>query len=312
MKQRLPSLNALRAFDAVATRLSFTRAAKDLNVTPGAVRYLVNELEQDLGVKLLDRRNRKLALTNAAQAGVPILRSVFARLPEAVERMTDAQAHHVLTVRVTPSFAANWLVPRLDHLSAAFPDLDIRLSASQELVDFTRDDVDILLRHDDWEHGGLHSDRLFYEEVFPVCSPGLMNGRLPLKVPGDLRRHTLIHLRRPRAFPPWPDWRDWLITAGVDGVDTSVGPQFSLQGMAHQAAARGQGVALGSVSAADELADGSLVRPFELSIAAGCGFRLFCRKDALTRAGVKAFREWLLAEAKESFGRWQTPPTADN
>ena len=171
---------------------------------------MVNELELDLGVKLLDRRNRKLKLTDAGQAGVPVLRSTFARLPDAVKRMTDAKAHSVLAVRVTPSFAMHWLVPRLDHLHMTFPDLDIRLSASQELVDFTRDDVDISLRHDDWDHTDLHSDLLFYDEVFPVCSPGVLNGDPPLKTPNDLSHHPLIHLERPRTLRPWPDWQMWL------------------------------------------------------------------------------------------------------
>ena len=301
MKSRFPSLNALRTFDAVATHLSFTRAAESLHVTPGAVRQLINELEAELGVKLLNREGRRLTLTSTAELGIPLLRSGFSDLAAAVNRMTDTQTKSVLTVRVAPSFAISWLIPRLDRLRKIAPDLDVRLSASQELPDFSRDNVDILLSHDDWDHAELHSDLLFRDRVFPVCSPALLEGAHPLREPQDLHKHTLIHLDRPATVPPWPDWGTWLRAANVDNVDITLGPRFSIQALAHQAAANGQGVALGTVLAADELTSGALVRPFDLEVPGGSGFRLFCRTASLDQTGVAAFRHWLLSETATAF-----------
>jgi LysR family glycine cleavage system transcriptional activator len=300
MARRLPPLNALRAFEAAARHLSFTKAAEELNVTPAAISHQVKGLEAQLGVELFRRLTRALRLTDAGQAAYPKLRDGFDRLAEGVELIRAQDGGSVLTVSVPPSFGAKWLVPRLDRFRARHPDLDVRIDATDRLTDFRQDNVDVALRYGAGDYPGLHVDKLFGEEMVPLCSPRLLEGPLPLKVPGDLRHHTLLHLEWSRTLETSPSWRMWLLAAGVHDVDASRGPRFSMETMVLQAAIDGQGVALsGTVLAADDLAEGRLVMPFDLSVCDPMDFAYYLvgpkRTAELPR--VAAFRAWVLDEA---------------
>ncbi len=297
MADRLPSLNALRAFDAAARHLSLTRAAAELHVTPAAISHQIKGLEEDLGVVLFRRVGRELRLTDAAQAAVPALREAFDRLAEATRRLRAGDGDRVVTVNAPPTFASAWLVPRLDRFKDCHPDIDVRLDASADLVDFARNAVDIAVRYGAGDHGDLDTVKLFDDDMFPVCSPRLLSDRRPLRSPADLARHTLLHYDWTAHAGVRPDWKMWLVAAGAD-VDASRGPRFSHQGMALDAALRGQGVALGSHAlCGDDLAAGRLVQPFDMIMALDFAYYAVTPRPMLRRRTVIAFRDWILAEA---------------
>ena len=302
MFRTLPPLNALRAFEAAARHLSFTKAAEELGVTPAAVSHQIKGLEDFLGVTLFRRLTRALVLTEAAQRALPALREGFTKLAEGSERLRAPADTGVLTVSVDPSIAVKWLVPRLERFHQVYPGLDLRLDANGALVDFARDGVDVGIRYGGGQYPGLRSDLMFAERVIPVCSPELMKGPHPLRTPEDLRHHTLLHLDW-RVEETAPNWRMWLLAAGVEGVDASRGPHFNLESMVLQAALEGQGVGLvDAVLAHDDLARGRLVKPFELSVSGESGFSYYV-VTPLARAEepkIAAFREWVLAEAASS------------
>lgn len=299
MARRLPPLNGLRAFEAAARHLSLTKAAEELHVTPGAISQQVKALEQYLGVRLFRRMNRALLLTDVGQACLPGLREGFDRLAAAVESARRSDSQRPLTVSVAPSFAAKWLVPRLDHLRRAYPGIDVRVDASLRLSDFDREDVDVGIRYGGGDYPGLRVDRLLTEEIFPVCSPALLRGPHPLRQPADLRFHTLLHVDWAAHFESWPDWRMWLTTAGIYDIDAVRGPRFTQTGIALQAAIEGQGVALaGSVLVAHDLQTGRLIKPFAQSMPTSFAYFLVCSPSAADLPRVATFRRWILAEAE--------------
>jgi LysR family transcriptional regulator, glycine cleavage system transcriptional activator len=294
MSRRLPPLNALRAFEAAARHLSFTRAADELHVTQTAISHQIKGLEERLGVRLFRRLPRGLLLTEEAQRYLPPVRDAFDRIAAATAQLAAGSSSGSLTVSVLPSFAAKWLVPRLGRFRAAHPDLDLRISSSSQLVDFARDDVDVGIRMGRGNYPGLRVDRLFGESVVPVCSPELLSGPHPLRRPADLRHHVLLH------DDDHTGWQLWLELAGVEGVDARRGPILTDSAMVVQAAADGQGVALArSVLAAGDLAAGRLVRPFEVSLPHDLAYYLVSPEATAEQPKIRAFRAWVLAEAKE-------------
>ncbi len=297
MARRLPSLNALRAFEAAARHLSFTRAAQELNVTQAAISHQVKALEGHLGVTLFRRLNRRLLLTDAGQAYLPDVRESFDRLAEATERLTARDRAGVLTVSVLPSFAARWLVPRLSAFREAYPDIDVLITPSNDIIDFARDDVDIAIRYGEGKWPGLRADRMMTEDIFPVCSPKLLEGPRPLKSRDDLRHHTLLHgdMRI--------NWRMWFLAAGVEAIDSTRGPAFTDSGMVIQAAVEGHGVALGrSALATTDLAAGRLVKPFDISLPANFAYYVVSPEAAAGRPKIAAFRDWVLGTAQAEQG----------
>ncbi len=299
MNQRLPSLNALRAFEAAARPLSLTEAARELHVTPAAVSHQVRALEADLGVSLLRRVKGAFVLTETAQTVLPVLRAGFDQIAEAARRLRADEARHFLTVSVGPTFAATWLVRRLGAFKAAFPEIDVRLQNTDNVVDFARDGVDIGIRFGAGDYPGLQAVRLFDEEIFPVCSPGLLERGPPLDRPADLAKHTLLHVEGSWGLTKGEtlDWELWLRAAGAEEVDARRGPRFSHASLALQAAIEGQGLALGSKSLAqDDLAAGRLVRPFDVVLPVNFAYYLVYPEQTADRPKIAAFRHWILAE----------------
>ena len=292
MSRRLPPLNALRSFEAAARHLSFTRAADELNVTQAAVSHQVKALEERLGIQFFKRRGRTLILTEEAQRYLPAVRDAFDRLATATDQLLATNNQSTLTVSLLASFAAQWLVPRIAGFRDHHPDIDIRLHAVDALVDFARDDVDVAIRYGRGTWPGLRIDKLRDENVFPVCSPALLSGPQPLTQPSDLANHSLLH----EAAVPI-DWRTWLAAAGVPQIDSSRGTQFSHSYMVVQAAVNSQGVALGRTPLVDaELADGKLVKPFDMSMPGDHAHYIVCPVATAEQPKIVAFREWLLAE----------------
>lgn len=291
MKRRLPSLNGLRAFEAAARHQSFTRAADELSVTQTAISHQIKRLEEQLGQRLFIRRNRRLLLTEAAQELLPAVRTAFDGLNAAVEQLSRSDRSGSLTVSTVISFTTKWLVPRLAGFQSTYPEIDVRITASADLVDFNRDDVDMAIRygHGDWP--GLRVDRLISEDVFPVCSPALMQGSQPLQRPEDLAHHTLLHVT---SFQE--DWQVWLTAAGVDSVDHRHGLSFDLAFPALQAAIDGVGVALGrSTMVEADIAAGRLVVPFDVTLPLQAAYYVVSPEETADRPKIKAFRDWLLS-----------------
>jgi LysR family glycine cleavage system transcriptional activator len=298
MARRLPPLNALRAFEAAGRHLSFSKAAKELNVTQAAISHQVKALEDYLGIELFQRRNKAVLLTEAGQLCLPGLRDGFDRLADAIASIRARENENVLSVTTTPSFAAKWLVPRLGKLSKAVPDLEVRIDSSTHVIDLAREQIDLAIRYGAGVYAGLQSDALMRIETYPVCSPRLLDQPHPLREPGDLRHHTLLHTEWLSSETSVTDWRMWLLAAGIDDIDWSRGPQFNDDTVAIQAAIEGQGVLLsGSPLVDTDLAAGRLVRPFSLSVAERFGYHLVYPAAALKRPRVAKFRDWILAEA---------------
>jgi len=298
MLRRLPSLNALKAFEAAARHESFTKAASELNVTQGAVSHQVKGLEAELGLRLFTRERQRLLITEAGRSYLEVVRDSFDRLAVGTNRLLQRQKAGVLTVTTSPNFAAKWLVHRLGHFIDTYPDIDLRLSATPHHIDFAREDIDLAIRHGDGNWPGLHVTRLCAEELFPVCSPKLVRGRGALRSPADLKRHTLLHVGDRNG------WSQWAEAARVKGDHLTRGPIFSQASMAIDAAIDGQGVALARTAlAAWDLGAGRLVRPFALALKAPFAYWIVCPKSTADLPKIATFREWLLAEAKADTAR---------
>jgi LysR family transcriptional regulator, glycine cleavage system transcriptional activator len=213
-------------------------------------------------------------------------------LETATAELLAGRAGCALTASVLPSFAAKGLVPRLGRFRAANPEIDLRISTSQHLVDFAREDVDVGIRMGRGHYPGLRVDRLFGETLVPVCSPALLEGEHPLRRPEDLRHHVLLH------DDDYTGWQLWLELAGVAGVDARRGPMFTDSGMVVQAAAESQGVALARTAlAAWDIAAGRLVRPFAIGMPHDLAYYLVCPEASAERPRIAAVRAWLMAEA---------------
>jgi LysR family transcriptional regulator, glycine cleavage system transcriptional activator len=314
MSYRLPPLNALRAFEAAARHLSFKKAAEELHVTPAAISHQVKALEDYLGVRLFRRLTRALELTQAAQACLPKLREGFDSLAQAMEPLRAEHIAGTLTVGAAPAFAAKWLVPRLHRFAAAHPEIELRISASLELIDVLRRDArpsaataepppqnvyDLTIRFGRGRYPGYRVDKLCSTLVTPLCSPKLLGDGHRLKQPEELRHHTLLHDDTVYLDEGQPDWAVWLKAAGVEGVDVMRGPRFSHAALTIDAAADGLGVALSLPKlAASELAAGRLVKPFKLSLPSKFCYYLVREEVAAERPRMAAFRNWLLEEAR--------------
>jgi len=297
-RRRLPPLNALRAFEAAARHLNFSRAADELSVTPGAVSQQIQNLEDYVGVALFKRTPKGLLLTDPAQIALPALREAFDRLAEAASMLTAAVDGRRLTVSVAPSFAAKWLVPRLGRFEALHPLVDVWVSAGMELVDFNSGEVDIAIRYGAGRYPGLEVSRLMQETVIAVASPALLASQ-PLEELGDLSRQILLHDGSPDADESCPDWTMWLAARGVRGVDGSRGPRFNQSSLVIEAAVGGRGVALAKRALAQaDLDAGRLVAPFQIATAVDFAYYLVHPKAKGRLPQVKAFVAWLTAEAE--------------
>ncbi len=299
-RRRLPPLNAVRAFEAASRHASFQAAADELAVTAGAVAQQVKSLELWFGVPLFRRLPSKgVALTAAGQRYAITVSALLDELAEATARITAHDSANVLTVSTIPSFAAQWLIPRLGTFRAAHPQLDVRIVASTSLTDFGREDVDVAVRYGRGSYPNLSSEFFLKETFFPVCSPQLLDDPVhPLRGAEDLRHHTLLHEEVDPGIPETIDWPKWLAIAGVDGVDARRGPRFTHTFLALQAAAAGQGVALAtSVLIGEDLATHRLVMPFGPEVPGYYSYYLVCPAPVGEQPKVEAFRSWIRAAA---------------
>ena len=299
MLRHLPPLNALKAFDAAARSESFTRAAEELNVTPGAVSHQVKALEATLGVKLFSRVRQRLVITEAGREYLAVVRDALDRIALGTQRLVQRKKPGVLTVSTSPDFAAKWLVNRLSRLAEKHPNVDLRVSATTHYVDFAREDVDVAIRHGNGNWPGLHMERLYSERLFPICSPKLVAGRRITKA-ADLLKFPLLRLE---------DARNWTRLFEAAGVKAPVGPGPVLNraSMLIDAAIDGQGIALARTAlAAWDLINGRLVRPVDDSLRMANTYWIVCPKVAWNVPKIATFRDWVLAEAAEDARQLKT------
>lgn len=285
----LPPLNALRFFEAAARHGSFTVAAAELCVTPGAVSQQVHLLEERLGVQLFVRISRRVVLTDAGRKYADLLRTIFSSLAKATEEIV-APTRETLVVGVTPTFATKWLLPRLPEFQRAHGDLDIDVRISLDAFDFVRDHVDAALRHGRPPWPGTAAHFLFSDELTPVCSPELLTGAHPIQSPEDLQYQTLLHVTR--EIEEWPEW---LSVARVSHCQFANALKFDSSGMALDVALAGLGVALGRLPfVSDELQSGRLVAPFNIVIRSKSAYYLAYPEGWADRIKIQVFRDWIL------------------
>jgi LysR family glycine cleavage system transcriptional activator len=296
MGRRLPPLNALRAFEAVARHLSITGAAEELGVTPGAVSQSVKSLEDYLGRTLLSRTSRGLVLSDAAAQALPALSEGFDRLVEGSQRLAGPERGGRLTVSVAPSFAQKWLAPRLADFAIAHADLDVQIQASMGLANFEAEGVDLAIRYGAGRWPGVEVKLLLREEVTPVCSPAVAE---EIKAPDDLARFTLIHDDSNLNDESCPDWTMWLKAAGAKNVDAARGPRFNQSSLAIEAAASGRGVALAKRALAQADLDGNrLAAPFSTSTPIEFAYWVVHPPGRARSRAARSFINWALAQAE--------------
>jgi len=298
MGPRLPPLNALRAFEVAARRGGFTSAARELHVTPAAVSHQIKTLESHLNVQLFRRLPRGLELSEAGRQLLPQLSRGFEHFARAVDALNSGELAGPLTINTAPSFAALWLVPRLESFLRAYPDIRVCVLVYEQPPDLNAGEVDIRLPYGMGEYPGFSTQLLMREHVFPVCAPSLLN-QIQLRRFSDLRHHTLLHDVNTGAEEPTMTWRRWLRDAGVSGVDPEQGVKFGNSILVTEAALRGQGVALGRTAlVGDHLATGRLVRPLKASRPADYAYYTVTTHAGARRPRIQAFIGWLEAQVE--------------
>jgi LysR family glycine cleavage system transcriptional activator len=299
MSSPFPPLGSLRAFEAVARRLSFSRAAEELNVTPGAVSQQIGMLEKLLGQTLFVRTKRSVALSEAAARMLPEIQSGLETLARAVRNTVVPAGSGTLTISVAPSFASKWLMPRLSDFTEKYPDIDLRVSATVALADLARDNVDLAIRLGHGPYRDVRAEPLFGEGLTPLCSPELLRRKGRLRTPDDLRRHKLIHDTSIPGENEQSSWRRWLDFAGAKAVSHHRGIRFSLAELAMQAAIDGAGVVLARVVLAEnDIRTGRLVRPFDIVLPLDVTYFLVLPRHSAPRREVSCFRAWMAEQSR--------------
>jgi LysR family transcriptional regulator, glycine cleavage system transcriptional activator len=297
MARRLPSLNALKAFEAAARHESFTEAATELFVTHAAISRHIRELEEHLGTQLFIRTGRGVTLTEAGRQLSTSLTPLFDQLAEATRAAAAQGATRRLNVSVEPSIASRWLVPRLGRFSSQHPDIELNIDPTNRLVDFRQDEIDLGIRYGrgDWED--VDMAKLSGVVIFPVCAPALLAGHERI-TPQDLKSFTLLHENR----KSW--WADWLSANGVTMEPNWKGVTFQNH-LAIEAAEAGQGFALGDqILCADAIAEGWLTRPFPAEMKDHGSYYIVRAKGSKEAAPARVFREWLMGEMAETNKRY--------
>lgn len=296
---RLP-LNALRVFEAVATHLSFTAAARELGVTTAAVSAQVKSLEADIGVPLFRRHTRAVALTQEGAELLPGVRRGLEELRRAVDRIRRERVGGMLNLSVPSEFLQRWLLPRLGEFTRRHPEIDVRFGPARAALDFSRDDFHAAIVYGSGQWPDLKCERLLDEWVFPVCSPALLAKLGPIETLNDFARYPLVHGRS----EPWPDW---LRRVGGDTTRADIAPMTEDSAATLAAVEQGKGVALArwSLVAAD-LAAGRLVRPMLPSVQQHSAWYLVAPPENFSLPKVVRFRGWLLECCREF-----APPTGE-
>ncbi len=283
-------LGPLRVFDAVYRSGGISRGADALHVTPGAVSQQIKQLETMLGVLLVRKAGREIELTEAGTMLAKGLSDLFDRIEAVVDEVTEVGNPKRLRLKVLPTFAIKWLVPRLASFYAAHSDIDIEIATVSRAEELQLDNADFVVRHGTGEWPGLHVDPLFDEIFVPVCSPALAQ---TIRVPEDLLEAQLLHsMMRPEGWPTW------LGAAGLGEGQPARNVTLANAALCVQAAVNGLGVAIAQRAyVRDELASGRLVQPLDQEVPTEFGYYLLCDPAKADTQPLKLFREWLLSVA---------------
>ena len=304
--RHIPGTRALRTLIAAGRHLNFTRAADELGLTPAAVSFQIKEIEEQLGVKLFTRTSRTIRLTEAGALLCEAAGDAIDVMGRAVSKARKAaRGTAQLKVTLDPQFATKWLMRRVEEFRKLHPDIDLRFDISYEVRDFEVDDIDVAIRFGAGKYPGLAASRLFDNVIVPVCSPRLLTSGKPLKEPRDLLNHTLAHIEWSRQGVTWPNWRMWMAAAGVDDYDGSNTIVFGASSNAVDAAMAGDAVALADFAmVANDLSEGRLVRPFDLSIKVSPEYAYFLvyPEGSAKDPRIIAFQDWILSETAASRG----------
>ncbi len=290
MGRRLPPLNSLKCFEAAGRLLSFTNAARELNVTQAAISHQIKVIEEFLGFELFNRYPRRLVLTEQGKSLLPDVIEAFDKVSSAIGALSQDQYSNRLSVRLGPSFAARWLSPRLKYFWLQYPEIDLCLYHANAPVDFEREQIDIAVTYGkgDWEVVVI--DLLLKLDFSPVCSPAFMHNDKPLTDIDNLRYYSLLH------DAGYECWHDWIKLARLEGISAVKGTLIDDTNVLIQAAIDGQGIALGSTAfLQDHLDSGRLVKPFDIDLVNDYSYYVVCPKPHLKNPAVLAFKEWLLS-----------------
>jgi LysR family glycine cleavage system transcriptional activator len=292
MARKLPPLNALRAFEEAARAGNFTKAAKSLNVSQGAVSRHIAQLEAFLGLRLFVRGQRDVSLTPEGVEYAHVVREAFDRIEFATQAGRRDPQNRVVRIRLFPTVAMKWLVGRLGRFHALHPAIKVQVTIANDLVDMRAEEVDFTIQTPAIPKPGIRYDTLFPIELLPVCSPSQLKSPTGLKDPHDLLDRTLLHsMKRPH------DWRTWLDAANVAPSRIREGLTFGNSSLVYQATIDGLGVAMAIVELVqDDLASGRLVAMYPLIARTADSYHLVGREADAGRPEIRAFRDWLLAE----------------
>lgn len=290
----------LQVFACAARHLSFTRCADELHVTPGAISQQMKQLEDRLGFPLFHRVGRGLQLTAQGQRLAVVANEVHSRIDEELRLLHSGAIGGVFKLRSIPSFLSKWLMPRLPSLERAFPELQLRVIAEDSSGSLRDDDFDLAIDLNDGSYPGLVTTPLLEEELFPVCSPLLLEGRPPLDSPGQLVHFPLLHdITAWRGSYEYAEWEFYLSAIGAEGIDVRRGHTFNRNHLTIDAARMGMGVAIARRALiTDELEQGSLIVPFGWPIQARKKYVLAYREGALNTPTRRAIHDWLVAQAQ--------------
>jgi LysR family glycine cleavage system transcriptional activator len=290
MRKRLPPLNPLRAFEATARYLSVSRAAAELNVTPGAVSHQIRALEEALKVSLFHRDAGRLRLSSHGSALHPAIATAFDSIAEASALLTRQKTEGDLVVSCVPALASFWLIPHLGGFAKRYPGIQLKLMASNDDADIASPDVDLCIRYGNGAWPDRHVQLWTQMMLFPVCSPTLVNAK-PLRDVSDLLHHTILHGDDGR------EWQNWLSVARAPSISGVRSYNMSDAHLAIEAAIHGHGVALGdSITTSRLLAEGKLIAPFALKVPAPAAFYIVCRNELRNAPIVNAFTDWMASE----------------
>jgi LysR family glycine cleavage system transcriptional activator len=294
-RRRLPSLNALRAFEAAARHLSFKDAASELNVSQSAISHQVKALEESLGLSLFTRRTRGIELTRKGKLYYPVLRNALDSIAEGTDMILESGSTAVLTLQVYSTFTIRWLLPRLASFQQRHPEIQVRLTTAQADVNFEQDDVDAAIMIGHPNNASLHYDYLFDAELYPVCSPSYLEKVGGISSPHDLNARQLL-----QVYPSANDWHVWLEAHNVEPLNTEQGLQLESYDLALSSAVQDMGVALGQQPYTErDLAAGTLVEVFPgLRVRNPRRWHLACRSEKTGQSKLQVFREWLLQEVQ--------------
>lgn len=305
IRQRPLAIGPLRAFEAVARRLSFRAAAEDLHLTQSAVSRQIRALEEELGAPLFLRGTRHVELTSAGTSLLQTVAPMIDRLDTSVRQIRLARGRRSVSLTTFASFASLWLIPRLQAFQRDHPDIDIRISATDAMADLDDPELDVAIRYCSAEMAPPGSVRMFGEVLTPAVSAGLAeqarNGQAPpLRKPADLARHTLLEEDDQRASAQYLSWRHWLRVHGQPHLQPGRWIYLNFTYQQIQAALSGQGVALARVALVYEsLRRGELVEPFGAGCRVNSPFAYWAIRAgaAAERPELRQFFDWVVQQA---------------